>query len=50
MSEDLDPLNMLMKIMNDPTHPADLRLKAAAVLMPYFHKPLSPIEPEKDNA
>lgn len=49
MSEDLDPFDVLMAIMSDDAQPTELRLKAAAVLLPYFHAPLSPIEPEDDD-
>lgn len=46
MTESLEPMDVLMGIMNDKYQPIELRLQAAVALMPYFHIPLSPIEPE----
>lgn len=44
-----DPIDVLIAIMNDGSQPAETRLEAATVLMPYFHAPLSHIDQEEDD-
>ncbi|EHK7470164.1 hypothetical protein VQU87_003486 [Escherichia coli] len=45
-----DPIDVLTEIMNDKQQPTEIRLQAAAVLMPYFHETLTPCyQVEEDN-
>lgn len=44
-----DPLDVLMEMMNNTSLAEELRLEAAITLMPYFHEPLAPIEPEQEE-
>lgn len=36
-----DPKDFLLAVMNDQASPIDIRIEAAAALMPYFHTELS---------
>ncbi|GDH26655.1 hypothetical protein BvCmsKKP067_03735 [Escherichia coli] len=44
-----DPIEVLSEIMNDKQQPTEIRLQAAAVLMPYFHETLTPCYQEEDE-
>ncbi|EOC9846658.1 hypothetical protein ACJD79_005299 [Escherichia coli] len=44
-----DPIEVLTEIMNDKQQPTEIRLQAAAVLMPYFHETINPCYQEEDE-
>ncbi|EIZ6919156.1 hypothetical protein MQH19_000196 [Escherichia coli] len=44
-----DPIEVLTEIMNDKQQPTEIRLQAAAVLMPYFHETLTSCYQEEDE-
>ena len=44
-----DPIDVLTEIMNDKQQSTEIRLQAAAVLMPYFHETLNPCFQEEEE-
>jgi hypothetical protein len=42
-SSGLTPLEFMIRVMRDPTHPADFRLDAAKSAAPYIHPKLSSV-------
>ena len=44
-----DPIEVLTEIMNDKQQATEIRLQAAAILMPYFHETLTPCFQEDED-